>query len=306
VVVGRLIAGAVVGTAQTARAALEALLADAPRIEKPEPGPDSPDGAEDPRWLGYFLLAMARETLRVAEVSKASEPPSSLVRQLEADLRGRPSPNEAHGQLVIDAVSVARRATLIAAYAAMDPGPIVAIGDDDGVSLALALLGQSPVHVFDVDERVLAFLSETAASRGVEVRAHLADVFEDTVPDALRHRAAAVVTDPFRSAEDAAPFLAFGLSMMRREDKSWLFLCDHADWNFDHVATLAMLVGPAGAGLVEVAHKRALHRYPLEIGLFPHFAEAAEAIGVSIAWLEALLSLTSAWSDLFIFERRPR
>jgi predicted RNA methylase len=276
---------------------LAALLEQAPRIERPDPSDEAE--IEDPRWLGYWLVAMARETAR-AEESADESPPSSLARDLAALLERRPEADPSLGQLLIDPASVARRATVVAAYVAKHPGPVVALGDDDGVSLALALLGLRDVHAVDVDPRVLAFLDQAAASRGVSLETHQADFFADRVPEPLVHRAAAVITDPFRSVEDAAPFVAFALATLRRDAKSWLLYADHEAWSFDHRSAKKML---RDAGLVEVTHKPRLHRYPLRHTLFPRLRETADALGVSSVWLEALALETSAWSDLFVWER---
>ncbi len=277
---------------------LAALLEDAPALDAPDPGEDAE--IEDPRWLGYWLIEMARETLRdeEAQAQASAAAPSSLTRELEALLADRPAPDPSLGQLLIDPASVARRATVVAAYVARAPGPVVALGDDDGVSLALALLGLDGVHAIDLDARVLDFLAGAAARRGVALTTHRADFFEDRVPEALVHRAAAVVTDPFRSAGDAAPFVAFALSMLRRDRESYLLYADHAAWSFDHGAAMEML---SAAGLSEVTRKPRLHRYPLGRALFPRLAETAKALSVPLSWLESLLRETSAWSDLFVW-----
>jgi len=150
--------------------------------------------------------------------------------------------------------------------------------------------------------RVLAFLDEAAARFGVSIGTHRADVFEDVVPEALRHRAAGIVTDPFRSAADAAPFIAYGLAMMRKNDRGWLFYCDHPSWSFDHETTHTMI---QNAGLASKAHKRALHRYPITRASFPRLAETAQAIDVPVEWLGALVDATAGWSDLHVYERPP-
>jgi predicted RNA methylase len=276
---------------------LAALLEDAPEIDPPDPNEDAE--IEDPRWLGYWLVAMARETERAA-ASATAAPPSSLTRDLTELLEQRPQPDPSLGQLLIDAASVARRATITAAYVARSPGPVVALGDDDGVSLALALLGVPDVHAIDLDPRVLGFLEEAAARRDVSLATHRADFFVDRVPKALVHRAAAVITDPFRSLEDAAPFVAFALALLRRDRASWLLYADHEAWSFDHEAAKKML---RDAGLVERTRKPRLHRYPIGRALFPRLSETAEALGVSLEWLDALVEETSAWSDLFVWER---
>jgi len=288
----------------TATGVLDELLKDAPALQIPRPTDDD-DVDEDPRWLGYWLVSMAQETRRVVRHSSApadAPAPSSLVRQLEDALTKRPTPDDTLGQLAIDPASVARRAAVIAAYVARAPGPIVAVGDDDGVSLALALLGLADVHAVDLDPRVLAFLDEAAARFGVSIGTHRADVFEDVVPEALRHRAAGIVTDPFRSAADAAPFIAYGLAMMRKNDRGWLFYCDHPSWSFDHETTHTMI---QNAGLASKAHKRALHRYPITRASFPRLAETAQAIDVPVEWLGALVDATAGWSDLHVYERPP-
>ena len=57
------------------------------------------------------------------------------------------------------------------------------------------------------------------------------------------------------------------------------------------------------AGTRRIAEKPAVHRYSLAQARFPRLGEAAAAIGVSVTWLERLVALTSAWSNLYVYER---
>ncbi len=257
---------------------LDELLARAPRIE---PGGD-PDDPDDPRTSLAWLLAMAARTrdARPAPVE------TSLVLTLEAELAARPDRDEALGQLFIDAASCLRRAAL-----ARREGPVLAVGDDDGVSLALRLLGQPELAAVDLDERLLAFL----AARGIET--HCADFLEGPVPPALRGRFAAAVTDPFRDLDGGLGFLCFAAACVRPGGE--LLWVDDPLWNPEHdevVAAMARL----DWHVADVQHD--LHAYPLSLASFDP-ARVVEELAVDRAWIDALVARTSAWSSLYRLRR---
>jgi hypothetical protein len=260
------------------------------------------EAQEDPRWLGWWLLKMAATTYaRCLEPWPDVDP--GLLRALEAWLEARPPRDEAHGQLHIDAASCLRRARAVHARLAQAPGPVLAVGDDDGVTIALALLGTRSLHAVDVDRRILAYLRQVGEHLGSPIEATEVDIFEAPLPGPLRRRCAAAVTDPLRSAEDGLPFLLFGAAALRRDAPSWLFYADHPDWNFEHVE-VATALSEAGLACLDVIED--LHAYPITPELFPRLQDTAAELGTAAEWLEALATHSAAWTHLYVYGPRPR
>lgn len=296
-------------TALLRRAVPDAPSGDLPRLlaavarahgARPPSEADARDeGAEeDPAVFLWWLLRMAARTAR-------ARPPSvdaGLEARLRAALAHRPDADLRHGQLHVDAASTLRRAAAIARRTRGAPGPVLAVGDDDAVSLALALLGVTDLCVVDVDEPLLEFLSRSAAGLGARLDAERVDVLAEPVPTRMRRRCAAAVADPFRSADACLSFCAFGAAALRRDAPAWLFLCDHEDWTFDHDAILPAL---ARFGFTRRERLEDLHAYPLSPRAFPRLDAFAAALELDAAWLAELVSATRAWSHLDVLSRAP-
>jgi predicted methyltransferase len=239
---------------------------------------------------------------RITEARAAAPLPpvgSSLLASLEELLSDRPEELVEHAQLHIDPESCLRRALAIRERLD-DGGPVLAVGDDDGVTVALALLGVGSLYAIDIDPRVLAFVSERARRAGGTVETAVVDVFEDPLPRELRHACEAVITDPPRSIEEAAPFIALGAAALRRDGPAWLFACDHPDWSFRDA--VVELIGDAGLELVETREN--LHAYPLDPSAFPLLDAAAPLLGRDETEARALVERTRAWSHLHVAVRR--
>jgi len=252
---------------------LTALLARAPTIDAALA--DDPD---DPAGSLAWLLHMAART---RDAKPAPVDPDAL-RELEALLDARPDRDDALGQLHVDAASCVRRATAI-----RTDGPIVAVGDDDCVTLALRSLGHADACAVDLDERLLSFLG----AHGVET--HRADFFDESVPAPLRGRFAAAVTDPFRDLDGGLGFLCFAAACLRPGGALWWV--DDPVWNPEHDAVEAAM---AGLGWRVVETREDAHAYPLSVASFDPTAILG-ALDVEPAWLHALIEATCAWSNLY-------
>ena len=259
--------------------------------EPPAPGSDP----EAPEIALHFLARMAWRTLRRAKEPLPAIDPDTLAR-FEAALVHRPARDEAHGQLFIDAPSALRRAGAILEHT---KGPILAVGDDDAVSLALVLLGAGEVTAVDIDERILDFLSRAGANEGCSISTQRVDVLNEPVPEPLRRRFAAVVTDPFRDLDGGVGFVLYAAACMERDAPSALFWVDHPDWNFEHDRVRADL---EAVGLELDWTREDLHAYPLSLAVFDP-SPIAEAFALPIEGLRALVEKTSAWSHLHRLRR---
>ncbi len=263
---------------------------------QPEPGADD---EADVRHALFWLLRMAERTYRRA-VEPAPAPDAALLARFSQLLEARPPRDEAHAQLHVDPASSLRRAAHVHAHVTQHPGPVLAVGDDDAVTLALALMGVPELFAVDIDERVLAFLSESAARVGSAIEVARVDVLEEPVPAALRKRCAAVITDPIRSLDPSLGFLLFGAAAMRRDAPARMFWADHPDWSFEHGEVVETL---ARAGLDVVEAHEDEHAYPIDEHTLD-LSRIARELSIDEAWLRALANATCAWSSLYVLERR--
>ncbi len=258
---------------------LRGLLDAAPRLDA-EHDPDDPD---DPHTSLAWLLAMAERTV----AARPTPVDPRLVAALERDLAARPAREEALGQLHVDAPSCLRRAAL-----ALRDGPVIAVGDDDGVTLALRRLGHHDVCAVDLDERLLAFL----AARGIET--HRADFLAGPVPEALRGRFRVAITDPFRDLDGGLGFLCFAAACLQPDGE--LLWVDDPLWNPEHAAVAEAMAG-LGWRVAEVRHD--VHAYPLSTDSFDPDRIVTE-LGVDRAWITRVIEATSAWSNVYRLVRR--
>lgn len=251
---------------------------------------------DDPRVFLWWLLRMAVPTYR-----RLVEPPPALdeghLRQLEALLADRPSEDATHAQLHVDPASTLRRAALVRDRLPAGDGPVLAVGDDDGVTLALALLGVRGLAAVDIDPRLLDWLGDAAARLGATIDRERVDVFEAPVPRRFRGTCSAVITDPARSFEDCEAFLQFGGACLRADGTGRLAWADHPDWNFEYGLVVAALP-ELRLRLVEVVED--VHAYPLVGSWRPDPRQKAEELGVDAAWLEALLDRVKGWTHLHV------
>jgi hypothetical protein len=263
---------------------------------RPAPGADD---EADMRHALHWLLRMAETTHRRASTPAAPVDPVVLAR-FEALLAERPPRDVEHAQLHIDAASSLRRAQVVRAHAVKHPGAVLAVGDDDAVTLALALLGQRELFAVDIDPRILAFLSRAAREIGAHIEVAEVDVLGAPLPSSLRRRCTAVLTDPIRDMDATIGFLLFGAAALSREVPSRLYWADHPDWSFEHGEVVAALER-AGLHVAEVHED--LHAYPLEPGVID-LDRIARELAIDAAWLKNVASLTRAWSHLYALERR--
>lgn len=284
-----LVHGLLEGDLDAATAILDSPILDVDALESAGLPPSSAGADPDDPTVGLrFLLRMAARTLRSAHPA----PDPTRLKRLAAALDSRPGRDDEHGQLFIDHASTLRRADVLRELA--EGGPILAVGDDDGVTVALALDGATDLFAVDIDPRLIAFL------RGHGVTAQRADVFHEAVPDDLRARFAAVVTDPFRDLDGGVGFLSFAAACVRRDPPGRLLWVDHPDWNFEHHEVRRTL---SALGFEVTRTDTDLHGYPLPLSISEP-TRLAEANGLRPEALEQLARDTLAWSHLIVLERR--
>ncbi|MBX3245574.1 MAG: bis-aminopropyl spermidine synthase family protein [Myxococcales bacterium] len=262
------------------------------------------DDEEDPRELFWWLAKMAPPTHRRAR-EPAAPVDADLVARLEGMLAERPEPDEGHAQMAIDAASTLRRAQAVIDEVGVD-APIVAVGDDDGVTLALALLGAKDLFAVDVDPAVLGWLDEQARALGARFEGARADVFEDAPPEGIRGRCVAAVTDPVRNGEECLAFLDYAKACLVEGPAARIFWADHPDWNLELAEVLASL---DARGLRLVRELPLLHAYPVSAAWVPDVEAKARALaarGVALrpTTLGALVEHVRGWTNLYVLARR--
>lgn len=101
----------------------------------------------------------------------------------EATLQDRPKLKEYFHQSPCDPRSVVGRVEHIARHNWLRGRRVMVLGDDDGMSIALARFTEAEIHVVDIDPTVLEFLERSARRSGLQIHTHLHDLREPLPPD---------------------------------------------------------------------------------------------------------------------------
>jgi hypothetical protein len=256
------------------------------------PAPDAAD--DDPRTWLWWLLRMAMHTHGRAIDPLPPVDPMVLARFTEL-LRDRPREEAEHAQLHIDPESSLRRANAVM----QSDGPILAVGDDDAVTLALALLGARDLWVVDIDVRLLRWIKARAKDIGARIEVLQVDLLEDDPPREMLDRFGCTFTDPMRSAQ-AISFLDFAAACTK--PGGTVLWADHPDWNFEHDEILQEL---SELGLSLKSTQENLHAYPITAGWIPDPRVIGAKLGVDESWLRELAIHSRAWSHLHHLVREP-
>ncbi len=179
--------------------------------------------ARCPRCLGRAVLPAGYGRIR---------------RKFERLLAGRPKPEIKFFQGYMRPDDVFARIAIMHSYDDVEDRSIILVGDDDLVSLALALT-QLPrrITVLDVDERLGDFIGRVSRQEGLEVEFIAHDV-RDPLPAELRRKFDVFVTDPLETVSGLRAFLAraacalkpygsagyFGLTTLEASFGKWLWL----------------------------------------------------------------------------------
>ncbi|MGB8645738.1 MAG: adenosylmethionine decarboxylase [Anaerolineae bacterium] len=126
----------------------------------------------------------------------------------------RPPAISSYDQGALTADSVFQRLALMHAQGDIAEKKILLLGDDDLLSIALALTGlPGEIVVVEIDERLCAFIQEIAYARGLPIKVIRQDVREKLPPD-LHARFDTFVTDPTETIQGLLLFVEKGLSTL--------------------------------------------------------------------------------------------
>jgi hypothetical protein len=111
--------------------------------------------------------------------------------------------------------SAFRRAELMVKLGDSDLRRIAILGDDDLLSIAICLCSEpESITVFEIDQRVVGFINETARSLNLPITTECLDLREP-LPARFHGKFHTFVTDPSETIDGLKMFIGRGLSLLR-------------------------------------------------------------------------------------------
>ncbi|MGZ0052314.1 bis-aminopropyl spermidine synthase family protein [Brevibacillus gelatini] len=158
---------------------------------------------------------------------------SELYQELQQIMSRRPQVNVQLDQAKCTAETSLRRAILCLRSHALIGKNILCVGDDDLVSVSLALLlkrlfpGKKAVsgriEVVDIDERFLQVITDVAKQYALPIRCHRADL-RKPLPKELHQQYDCFFTDPPYTLQGMSLFLSRGISGLKKRKGLPIFL----------------------------------------------------------------------------------
>jgi hypothetical protein len=130
-----------------------------------------------------------------------------------------------HSQQPCTTVTVRRRVEVVRGLCALDE-PILVLGDDDFLSLALAEAGYKDVTTLDIDPSLIRKLSDEAKRRGVTIKARTQDLLAPLPTDLVRPYRVAVF-DPMCTVEGVRFFTEAAVRLSGGNQETVFFLNTH-------------------------------------------------------------------------------
>ncbi|WP_457554453.1 bis-aminopropyl spermidine synthase family protein [Candidatus Pyrohabitans sp.] len=207
-----------------------------------------------PRTLGDRTCSCCRG--RGVEVRN-----TSLLRRFRALLKERPLTTAKYFQGNMDAESVVARVYLMDARDGIADRRITLVGDDDYLSLALALTRlPSRVVVLEIDERIGGFIERCARRHDLDIEFVPYNV-EEPLPEELRRSCDIFSTEPLETLSGFLAFFARGAATLRRGGVGYVGLtnleCSLEKWKRIQERILGM-------GFVITDIRRRFSFYPME------------------------------------------
>ena len=205
---------------------------------------------------------------RGIDLNKAQE----LVVKLEELLKERPLTTPKYFQGNIDAESAIAKVCQIDAFDGLAGKQITIVGDDDYLSLALALTGlPERIIVLEIDERITEFIQTCARERGLPIDVHVYNV-EDPLPKELVGQSDLFATEPLETVSGFLTFFSRGAATLKPGGVGYAGLttleCSRLKWKRIQEEILKM-------GFVLTDVKRRFSHYPME---YPEDEEYVEQI----------------------------
>lgn len=154
------------------------------------------------------------------EIAKDFE---EILRRYKDIAINRPETIEKYDQGFISPDGVVKRVEFMYERGDVIDTEIFVAGDDDLVSIALALTEMPKrISVIDIDERLIDFINDTSNEYGFPVKAEVCDVQEE-LPERLKKRFDVFVTDPVETLPGISLFLSRCASSLKGEGCSGYF-----------------------------------------------------------------------------------
>lgn len=179
-------------------------------------------------------------------------------------------------------------------------GKVLCLGDDDFVSVALALMVENEITVLDLDPQVISLIEQISAQRHLRITTHIADI-RQPLPDQLRTAFDVVVADPIYFVNEMLLFLSAAEMCLRKSSSSALLSC--CSRAMAGPAWQAVDAWMASCGLVDAKWYNDFNEYPK-----PARTQTLMALGERLLCrtrlTRACVAIPYAYSDLVVFRFR--
>jgi len=157
------------------------------------------------------------------------EDPFGILNDYKNIASHRPKPTADYDQGYIKEEDVMRRVAFIYERGDLEGAEIIVIGDDDLISLGMALTGlPKRIVVLEIDDRLINFINESAEKYGFPVEARKFDVRND-IDESLRGNFDVFITDPVETIDGITLFLSRAASGLKGEGSAGYFGLTHLE-----------------------------------------------------------------------------
>lgn len=174
---------------------------------------------------------------------------------------------------------------------------ILCLGDDDFVSVALALAVPNEITALDLDPQVITMIEQVAQQHHLRIACQRADI-RKPLPDHFYAAYDVVVTDPIYSVQEMLLFLSVAESCLRKSADSYLLSCGSRP-----------MAGAAWSRVEEWAASRGLviHEFLSGFNEYPKTARTQTALNLAerlfchSSLTRACVGIPFVYSDLVVF-----
>ncbi len=157
------------------------------------------------------------------------EDPFGILEEYKKIASRRPKPTADYDQGYIKEEDVMRRIAFIYERGDLENTEILVVGDDDLISLGMALTGlPQRIVVLEIDDRLINFINERAREYGFNIEARKFDVRDD-LDAQLLGKFDVFITDPVETIEGITLFLSRAASGLKGKGAAGYFGLTHLE-----------------------------------------------------------------------------
>ncbi len=157
------------------------------------------------------------------------EDPFGILSKYKEIASRRPKPTADYDQGYIKEEDVMRRIAFIYERGDIEGAEILVVGDDDLISLGIALTAlPERIVVLEIDQRLIDFINREASALGLPVEARRFDVRND-IDEELRGKFDTFITDPVETIEGITLFLSRAASGLKGKGSAGYFGLTHQE-----------------------------------------------------------------------------